>query len=433
MDLALIVNLTLLVIALVLSGFFSSSETAFMGLDRLRLRHLQRTGASGIKRVQRLADERDRTLVTILIGNNLVNTAAAALGTVLAANVIGAGAAVPVATLGVTILLLVFGEITPKTVAVVHGERLVFLYALPLDALSKVAAPLTAVLARLGRAVAAWVGGQRTKSGLSQEEIRTVLLMGEESGVLQRNETAILHNVLGLQNTLAREVMVPRTEMVAVPARAGPPEALTIAAEARTTRLPVYEGNLDQIVGLVHVVDLIAASQSSHPPMLREVMQPTLVVPETIRASDLLNRMSSARTGIAILLDEYGGTAGLVTTHDLLERMVGPLLEVKEVATDAVERLPDGDAMIGGLALIRDVNEQFGLQLGGSDFTTIGGFILAQLGHIPAHGEEVRVDEYVFRVESLDGNRVERLRLTKSSGEPNATSDANTSPPGGQR
>ncbi|MAG36862.1 MAG: hypothetical protein CL878_11560, partial [Dehalococcoidia bacterium] len=249
----------------------------------------------------------------------------------------------------------------------------------------------------------------------SVEELRYLVSASGEAGLVGTEAKEIVDRAFAFDEVPARYVMVPRTEMACVPVEASLEDVLVVAAEHHHTRLPVYEGDLDQIVGIVHLADALVASQATQRPALGEIVQPALLVPETIHADVLLTRMQNQRVQIAILMEEYGSTAGLVTLHDLVERLIGPVLDTQEVAPDEIEPLPNGEALIGGLALVQDLNAQFGLGIEDDEFDTVGGFVLDHLGRIPEPGDRIPIDGYVLRVESLDGNRVERVRLLRAS------------------
>lgn len=407
-------SLVLLIGLLALSAFFSSAETAFMSLQRVRLRHLERLGVRGITRVRRLVDQADRTLVTILIGSNLVNTAVASLGTVIVASLVGVEAAVIVTTLLVTVLLLVFGEIVPKTAAIQHSERFAVLFSFPLEVLARVLAPLTALLSWLGSAVAQLLGGPTARSALSEEEIRTVILMGEEAGVLHREETAVLRNVLELEDTLVREVMVPRVEVVAVQAEQSVADvARTIAARGFTS-MPVYETNLDDIIGIVHAKDLLVCYASGRVrATAREVMRPALYVPETKTVSSLLGEMRVRNTQMAIVVDEYGGTSGIVTLEDLLEEVVGEITSEYGAERRFIRSLTEREAIVDAAISIDDLNEAFGTDLSTEEADTVGGFIYQQLDRVPRPGDHFRYGNLEFTVISMRGRRIDTVRITK--------------------
>jgi putative hemolysin len=408
------INLILLGIALVLSAFFSSSETAFLTLQRIRIRHLERTGVAGVARMRRLADQPERTLVTILIGNNLVNTASAALGTVIVTSLIGAEAAVLVATLGVTLLLLIFGEITPKTIAIRHGERLALMYALPLELFARLVAPLSVLLGHLGAWVATLAGGEPTRTSLTQEEIRTVLVMGEEAGVLRREETKILRNVLELENTLVREVMVPRTEVLGIPADQPVGDIAHAVARRGYTRMPVYEGELDHVVGIVQVKDVLVRYLAGDQHLTaRQIMHPALFTPETKTVSALLGEMRAQNTQMAIIVDEYGGTAGIVTLEDLLEEVVGEITSEFGAERRFIRTLSDREIVVDSAISIFDLNEAFNIDLPTEGADTLGGFVFQHLGRIPDAGDSFDYQDLHVRVLSMRGRRVGWVRITR--------------------
>jgi putative hemolysin len=407
-------TLALLAIALLLSAFFSSSETAFISLQRIRLRHMERTGVRGVSRVRRLADQSDRTLVTILIGNNLVNTAAAALGTVIAAAVLGAEAAVLAATIAITILLLIFGEITPKTVALRHSERLALLYAIPLDFLAHLFSPLTALLSRLASAVAAMAGSSPARTAISRDEIRTVIMMGEETGVLEREETEILRSALQLRNTVVREVMVPRVEVVGIEANQTVESVARAVADKGHTWMPVYEGDLDHIVGIVHAKTVLVrylAGEKDRPASL--IMRPALFTTETKKVPSLLEEMREQQTQMAIVIDEYSGTSGIVTLEDLLEELVGEITSEYGTERKLVRSIGEREAVVEGAISIDDLNEAFGVDLPAEGVDTLGGFVSQQLGRIPASGDHFTYQDLQFSVLSVRARRVGTVRIER--------------------
>jgi CBS domain containing-hemolysin-like protein len=331
---------------------------------------------------------------------------------------------VAVAFAVITALHIVLGELAPKSLALQHTEGTAMAVGKPLELFLTVFRPAIVVLNGMGNLLLR-LFGLRPAGGEalvhSVEELKLIVLASHEAGLLGKEAEGIVERAFELDDFAARQVMVPRVEMVCLPVEASPQDALAMAATHHHTRLPVYEGDVDNIVGIVHLVDLVSACQApsangAQAPGgladLRQVMRPVLLVPETIRADALLTQMKFDRAQMAVLVDEYGGTAGLVTIHDLVERLVGPVLDRSEVTQDAIEPLPDG-ALLGGLALVHDVNERFGLHIADDDFDTVGGFILARLGRVPVPGDAVALDGYLFRVESMDGKRVEKIRLIK--------------------
>jgi putative hemolysin len=407
-------TLILLALCLLLSAFFSSSETAFVSLQRVRLRHMERTGVSGVARVRRLADQSDRTLVTILIGNNLVNTAAAALGTVIAAGLLGAEVAVLVATIAITILLLIFGEITPKTLALRHSERLALLFAVPLDLLAHLFSPLTALLSGLASAVATLAGPSHGRSGLSHDEIRTVIAMGEETGVLTREETEILRSALQLRDTVVREVMVPRVEVVGVEASQTVESVARVVTEKGHTWMPVYEGDLDHIVGIVHAKTVLVRYVAGElHRTANAIMRPALFTTETKKVTSLLQEMREQQTQMAVVIDEYSGTSGIVTLEDLLEEVVGEIASEFGVERRLVRSIGEREAVVDGAISIDDLNEAFGVDLPAEGVDTLGGFVSQQLGRIANSGDRFTYQNLQFTVLSVRVRRVGTVRIEK--------------------
>jgi putative hemolysin len=413
------VFLILLMLALVLSAFFSSSETAFVSLQQIRVRHLERTGARGIERLRRLVDRSEQTLVTILIGNNLVNTGSAALATLIAARFLGAQAAALVATVAITLALLIFGEITPKTIAIRHSERLALLYAVPLELASWLFRPLAVVLGWLASGVATLAGGDPGRHRLSQDEIRTVIMMGEEAGVLRQAETELLGNVLKLEETEASEVMMPRISVTGVRAATTVAEIAQVIAEKGYTQMPVYEEDLDSIIGVVHVKDILLRSTSGDTTSpARAVMRPALYVPESKTVVSLLNEMRARRTQMAIVVDEYGGTAGIVTLEDLIEEIVGEITSEYGAERRLIRSMSRREAIVDAAITIPDFNEamEVGLPTDGPD--TIGGFIFDRLGRIPDSGDSFRYADLEFEVLSMAGQRISLVRVRRVESEP---------------
>lgn len=402
------------VLALGVSAFFSSSETAFMSLQRVRLRHLEETGVRGARSVRNLMEHVDRTLVTILIGNNLVNTAAAAMGTVMVTALLGPEAGVLVATLGVTVLLLVFGEITPKTIAIRHTERLALLYAAPMKLLTVLFSPFSRLLTWTSTALASATGGSPRATGLSPAEIRTVILMGEEAGVLHAELTGILRNAIDLQTMNARQIMVPRTEVVGVEASESLEGVVGQIARTGFTRYPVYEGDLDHIVGIVHGKDLLLCLMEGAGGVdLRAVMRPPSFTPATKSLSSLLAEMREQRTQMVVVVDEYGGTAGIVTLEDLIEEVVGEITSEYGVERRQLLRVEGDEAVVEGGVNIADLNQAFDTRLEVEDVDTVGGLLLKQGGRIPRVGEVITYEGLEFTVLTMRRRRIGNVRVRK--------------------
>lgn len=407
--------MTLALIGLVvLSGFFSSSEIAFVSLQQIRIRHLEHIGTRGIHRVRRLFDRSEETLVTILIGNNLANTAAASLATVLASQLLGAQTGALVATVAITLALLIFGEITPKTVAIRHGERMAQIYAPLLELFNLIFKPVAIIMTWIASSVASLTGASSRDRELSQEEIRTVIMMGEEAGVLRKAETEILSNVLKLEKTEVSEVMMPRISVTGVQADE------TIADIAQTfvtrgyTQMPVYESDMDDIIGVVHAKDILLRVHSGDMSLrARDAMRSALFVPETKTIASLLNEMRERRTQMAVVIDEYGGTAGVVTLEDLIEEIVGEITSEYGTERRLIRTLNEQEAVMDAAISIPDFNEALHVELPTEDADTLGGFIFEQLGRIPDSGDSFQSENLEFHILSMSGQRINMVRIRR--------------------
>jgi CBS domain containing-hemolysin-like protein len=319
----------------------------------------------------------------------------------------------------ITALHIVLGELAPKTVALQHPEAIALLVTRPTELFMRMLWPFITGLNTLGRLVVRAVG-LKAPSGHSlvhsEEELKMLVTASQEAGVLEEEEEQMLHRVFGFSDLTAGQVMVPRTEMVALRFDASLVDIADTLARGGHSRLPVYRKSLDDIVGMLHVTDLFSLVAAGNTPTdLTGVLRDAFTVPETMQAGDLLSEMRTRHTPVAIVIDEFGGTAGLVTFAGLMERIVG---EVAGGAENRITVLPDGSALIDGLALVADVNAQFGLHIDEEAYNTIGGYVLGRLGRRARVGDRFDVDKRTLRVEALDGLRVARVFLSKEKEEP---------------
>jgi putative hemolysin len=409
--------LVLLVICLLLSAFFSSSETAFISLQRFRLAHLVETKVSGAKRVARMLERPERLLSTILLGNNFVNTAAAALGTMLAIKVWGEERGVLFATIGVTIILLIFAETTPKTIATRHAEKLSLLFVRPIQMISWLLTPFVVVLSWIASGFTKMVGGTpMPRSLVSEEEIRTMISVGHKEGTVEKDEAEMLHNVFDFGNRPVREVIIPRTEVVWVEKGAKLPDFLSIYAESPLSRFPVYEDNMDNVVGILSVKDVLMAQAKGtidNESPIDDLIRPAYFTPETKRISELFTEMRDKNYRMAVVVDEFGGTAGIVSLSRLVEEIVGPVGDELTEAEKEYEAINEYTFQIDGGMRIEEVNEEMGVELPEGDYETVAGFVLHLLGHIPRQGEQLRYKGLKLVIIKMRGLKIEEILLTK--------------------
>jgi CBS domain containing-hemolysin-like protein len=415
----------LVVLALVVAnGFFVTAEFALVTVRKTRIDQLVAEGNRLARVVRRAVSDPDSYIAATQLGITMASIGLGWVGEPTVASVIepalGFAAAHSIATALafalITALHIVLGELAPKTIALQHAERTALIVAKPTELFMKVFWPFIVLLNAMGRAVVRALG-LRPPSGHalvhSEEELKMLVTASQEAGVLEEDEEQMLHRVFEFADLTAAQVMIPRTEMVAVPTTATLARASEQIQRLPYPWLPVYRDTLDDIVGVVLVTDLFRAI--STPPAefdLTAFVRDVLTVPETMKADELLNEMRSERMHLAIVIDEYGSTAGMVTFEALMERIVGEVVSELNPAGTRIRVLPDGAALVDGLVLVADVNDQFGLHIDETTYNTVGGYVLGRLGRRARIGDTIEVEGRTMRVEALDGLRVARVLIS---------------------
>lgn len=404
----------ILVLLIVASAFFSASESALMGLSQLRVRSLVESGQRRAQLIAKLKSQPERLLITILVGNNLVNIGASSMFTALALRTFGAGTAVTLATSVMTFIILVFGEISPKTWATRDPVRVSYRVAKPLQLLMVLLSPVVAVLTWFSNLLVRRPGDTSLLAErVTEAEIRTLVNVGEEQGIIEDKESRMIHSVLALTDTPVRNVMVPRTAMTAVDVNSSLEEVLEIIRRDRYSRLPVYEEDIDNIIGLLHVKDICSLTEEEKASFnLRELLRPTIFVVSSKKSGLVLQELQKHRVYMAIIIDEYGGTAGLVTIEDLIEEIVGEIVDEYDEEDPPVEILDANTTFLDARLTVEEVNAQLGISLPTDRALTIGGLIYDLLGRIPRTGETVTYGEIALTVEKLDRRSIERVKIT---------------------
>ncbi|MFC7234902.1 hemolysin family protein [Halosegnis marinus] len=401
---------------IVLSAFFSSSEIALFSLASHRVESLAEDGVRGAGTLKELRDDPHRLLITILVGNNIVNIAMSSIATGLFAVFLTQGQAVIAATFGITALVLLFGESAPKSYAVENTESWSLRVARPLKIAEYVLLPLIVLFDHLTRIVNKVTGGRSAieTSYVTREEIRDIIETGEREGVIEEDEREMFQRVFRFNNTIAKEVMTPRLDMTAIPVEADAAEAIETCIQSGHARLPVYEGSLDNVVGVVHIRDLVRdLNYGEHEELdLDAVIEPILHVPESKNVDELLKEMRENRTPLVIVIDEFGTTEGLLTMEDLTEEIVGEILEGGE--EEPIEFTDDDTALVRGEVNIEDVNEKLEIELPeGEEFETIAGFIFNRAGRLVEEGEVITYENVEIRVEEVENTRILKARVTR--------------------
>ena len=411
------VSIVLIGVFLLLSAFFSSSEAAFLSLQRTRLNYLVTNNIPGAKRVHDMVTNTERLLSTILLGNNLVNVAFTAVVTALAVKWLKEGpVAVAAATIVGTGLLLIFGEIIPKSLAVKKSERVSFLYARPLKLIELSLYPLILFLQWLSRTTQS-IFGQEQEEVVTEGEILSMIDLGEAEGTVEPNEAEMLENVFRFGDTQVREIMTPRTEIIVMDRGTTLNDFLNIYSEHSHTRFPIYKDTNENIVGIISAKDvlrILSTKGINGNDSVTDVIRDAHFVPETKWASELFEELRHAGNQMAICLDEYGGLAGLVTLKRLTELIVGKVGEEGESPEIEYENIMPNVFQIEGGMDIADANSEMDLELPEGEYETIAGFVLDQIGEIPKINDEFEYEDMTFRILEMDRFRVESLLITRN-------------------
>ena len=411
-------SLMLLAVFLLFSAFFSGSEAALLSVQRVRLRRLVSDKTAGAARVERMIEHPERLLPPILLGNNLVNTGAAAIATsIMLLLIVDENLAVATATAAVTIVLLVFGETIPKTVAARHAERTSIIVAPVIQGIGWVLKPVSIILQTISMTIAKLFGGGSFSHLITEEEIKAMVEVGSESGTVEQGDADIIRRVLDFGDRRVSELMTPRPEIIALKVGATIRDFQDLYSNNYHTRFPVVSDQLDDVVGTVSVKDVmraLAGGAEADSPAPLESRSPRFV-PETKSLDDLFDEMRSNGDPIVMVADEYGGVAGLVTFKRLVESIVGKVEEGEDAEGNVpqIEVLEDGTAYLDGGLSIADANEQLSLNLPSGEYETVAGFLLEQMGSIPEVGAEVGFANLHFAVLEMRGVRIGRVRVTR--------------------
>lgn len=417
------VYLILLVILILLSAFFSSAETAFLSLQRVRLQHQVQEGVPGAARVAGLLERPQSLLSAILLGNNLVNTAAAAVGTVVATEVVAGGGGVLVATVVMTVLLVIFGEVTPKAAALSRPSALSRAYAVPMGVWRTVTRPIGWALDHLAAALENAIGGVESHATLSTAEIRTAIQLGAEAGAIEVVQSSRLLGALTLDRRQVQEIMISRIDMTACEAEESAAEVAELLASSRYQRLPVYSEQPDNVVGYIHVSDVNAAQlEGLGDRRASDLMRTVTFESEHASIARVLEVMQEHATYLVMLVDEFGVTSGLVTLEDIMEEVVGELRSESgaEVPRDGASRRDDGATIVEGAHLLVDLSNDLGADFTNIEANTVAGLVLAYLRHFPQAGEHAEHAGYRFTVLEADDRRITRVAVEPTDARPRA-------------
>lgn len=413
MDSSHIVQLLTILVMIFLSAFFSSSETALVTVNKIRMKNLAENGDKRAARVIKVTSDSGKMLSAILIGNNIVNIFASSLATMLAVDIwgdIGSG----IATGILTFLILIFGEVTPKTMATIKADNMALAIAGIIDFLMFILTPVIFIINKLASGVL-WllhINPADADSVMTEDEIRTIVDESQESGAIEDEEREMIHNVFDFGDSLAKEVMIPRIDMTFVEADATFKELIDIYRENKYTRYPVYEESTDYIIGIINMKDVILLNNETEFSVRKLIREPYFTY-EHKNTADLFVEMRKSSIPLAIVLDEYGVTAGMVTLEDLLEEIVGEIRdEYDSDEEDAIVQLSEYEYLVLGSTNLDDVNDELELDFESDDYDTIGGYCLQLLDHLPQENETLFTEDgVVIKIKNVEKNRIERIYI----------------------
>jgi putative hemolysin len=406
------IQLLILILLIGLSAFFSSAETALTTVNKIRIRNLAEAGDKSAVTLTKVLEDQGKMLSAILVGNNVVNLTASSMSTTLAMN-IWSNKAVGVATGVLTLVILVFGEISPKTISTLYSEKISLKYAKFIYLFMTVMTPVIYAVNVLssGFLRLVHVDPNRKQEAITEDELRTIVEVSHEEGVIESEEKKIINNVFDFGDSVAKDIMVPRIDMAMVEVDATYDELIDIFREEKYTRMPVYEETTDNVIGIINMKDvlLIDRNEEFH---IRDLLREPLYTYEYKNTAELMVEMRQTSNNMIIVLDEYGATAGMITLEDLLEEIVGEIRdEYDEDEEQELVKVGPGEYVVEGSMKLDDLNDQLELELESEDYDSIGGLIIGQLDRLPEEGESVVCDGIRLVVNRLDKNRIDRVHM----------------------
>lgn len=407
-------QLVILIALLLLSSFFSSAETALTTVNKYRIQALIDEGNKSAIVVGKVISDSGKMLSAILIGNNIVNIAASSLATILAQNLFG-NYAVSIATGILTLLVLIFGEITPKTIATIYAEKISLVYARIIYALMVVLTPIINIVNKLalGFMMLLRIDPSKGNTSITEGELRTLVNVSHEAGVIENEERKMINNVFDFGDTEVKDIMIPRIDMVMADVNSDYKHIMDLFKEERFTRFPIYEYSLDNVIGIINMKDLLLYDKKK-PFDVRDFLREPFYTYESKNLSDLMMEIKKSSVNMVIVLDEYGVATGLVTLEDLLEEIVGDIRD--EYDTDEenmIVKKSDSEYIIEGHTNLEDINDKLSLSLESNDYDSLGGIIIEHLDRLPKVGDNVTIDNIKLTVLSLDKKRIAKVKLVK--------------------
>ena len=409
--------IVLFFVCLAAAGFFCSAETAFISMQKLRLHYLMQTNHPNAKVVARLIEQPEKLLSTVLLGTNFFETAVATLGTVIAVSLWGENIGVAIATIVITVLTLIFAELIPKSLAARYGEKIALTYARPIEVIATILYPFVYVLNHIGLRFTGMVKeSEEAKPTFSEAELHTAITVGEAEGVWEEDEAEMLHNVFEFADRPVKEVMQPRTEVAWVEKGTTLAEFLDIYRRSPLSRFSIYEGTIDNVVGVLTIKDVLMAMANNsmdEDSAIDSLVRPVYFVPETKRLGEVLADMRDKSYHMVVVVDEYGGVAGVATLEHLAADIMGTIGDEMGVKDKDIVTIDTNTFEIDGGLKIGEANEELNLGLPSGDYETIAGFILSHIGRIPKQGEQLAYKNLKLTILEMRDRKIERILVTK--------------------
>ncbi|OGW56632.1 MAG: hypothetical protein A2Z09_03050 [Nitrospirae bacterium RBG_16_43_8] len=411
--------MVIIALSIVFIAILASAESSFIAVNKIRIRSLMEKGDSRAKAVQKLLDEHDKLFGAVILSGNLFTILATSIGTVLALRYFGEDGII-IATIVMTFLTVVFGELAPKTFAVSYSEKVSLVLAKPVAFYIRLISPLVWIFKVTSNLIIRMLGGKKKSVSpfVTEEEIKTMINIGEEEGTLEEEEKQMLHKVFEFGDKVVTEAMVPRTEIVSIPDDSTVGDALKLVLEEGYSRYPVIKENIDSVTGILYVKDIVkqmAQGKVENYTPITEIVREAYYIPENKMVTELLDEMQKNKFQIAIVMDEYGGTAGLITLEDIMEEIVGGLQDEFEAmeGEKEVEIIDERTSIVAGQTGLDEINELVGSELVSEDFHTIGGFVFGLFRRLPNVGEQVRYHNLRFLILEMEDRKISKIKITK--------------------
>lgn len=412
-------ELGLLVIFVFLAAFFSGSESALMSVNKVKIRHAAQEGNERAKSVDHLLRNISKLLTTVLVGNTVVNIAGSALATTVALKIMGPHGPF-YATIIMTLAILIFGEIAPKTYATQNSERVSYMCAPYLRFLTTTLSPLIKVLVKITHVIVKILGSdpQKTQPFITEDEIIRFVNVGEEEGVIEEEEKEMINSIFEFDDTVVREIMQPRIDIIAVDEEDPLPDVVEVIIENGHSRIPVYKETIDNIIGILYAKDLLKfIKEGFNNITIHDLLRRAYYVPESKKVNQLLSELRHEKVHMAVVLDEYGGTAGIVTIEDLIEEIIGDIQDEYDFEELDYNFLNDTELIVDAGMPVDEMNDLLDVSLPVDDYDTLGGLTLNILGHVPVVGESFKYENMTFTIKEMSGHRIIKIHIKIKKGE----------------